>query len=361
MPENLACDPSARQLPTMTIIFVLGGTVLGTAILWLACGRLEKSAHQLSLHYGIPEVVQGSVLLAISSSVPELAVALLAFPVHNDFELGMSAIVGSAIYNILVIPAFSVFARKAPLRANSELVYREAQFYLVSVAALMVVLSLSVIYGGNGLPIAENAEGIIEGEFTPLLAVMPMILYGLYLFMQFEEVKDARKTTPRHEGINPVKEWAALAVTIAMILVGVEILLQVALTLADALQTPTFLWGMTVVAAATSLPDTFISVRASMSGRTQSSLSNVLGSNVFDLLVAVPFAVIITGAVTVNFTQIVPMMMFLMVATIVMLALMRRDWELTINEAWIMMLLYLSFGVWMALEAFGVTNTLGVR
>lgn len=345
----------------MIILFVLGGTVLGTAILWLACGRLERSAHQLSRHYGIPEVVQGSVLLAISSSVPEFATALLAFPVHNDFELGMSAIVGSAIYNILVIPAFSVFARKAPLRADKELVYREAQFYLVAVASLMVVLGLAVIYGGNPLPSAENGRQVIEGEFTPLLAVMPMLLYGLYLFMQFEEVKDARSTTPREEGINPVKEWAVLALTIVFILVGVEILLQVALTLADTLQTPTFLWGMTVVAAATSLPDTFISVRASLLGRTQSSLSNVLGSNVFDLLVAVPFAVILTGAVTVNFTQIVPMMMFLMVATIVMLALMRRDWELTIKEAWIMMSLYLAFGVWMALEAFGFTNVLGMR
>ena len=345
----------------MIILFVLAGTVLGTAILWLACGRLEKSAQQLSRYYGIPEVVQGSVLLAISSSMPEFATALLAFPVHNDFELGMSVIVGSAIYNILVIPAFSLFAHKAPLRANSELVYREAQFYLVAVASLMVVLSLSVIYGGDGLPITENADGIIEGEFTPLLALMPMILYGLYLFIQFEEVRDARKTTPRVEGINPLKEWAALAFTIVLILVGVEILLQVALTLANTLQTPTFLWGMTVVAAATSLPDTFISVRASMAGRSQSRLSNVLGSNVFDLLVAVPFAVILTGAVIVNFTQIVPMMMFLMVATIVMLALMRRDWELTVNEAWIMMFLYLAFGVWMALEAFGITNALGMR
>jgi cation:H+ antiporter len=70
--------------------------------------------------------------------------------------------------------------------------------------------------------------------------------------------------------------------------------------------------------------------------------------------------VIVAGAVTVNFTQIVPMMMFLMVATIVMLALLRRDWELTVNEAWIMMFLYVSFGIWMALEAFGVTNVLGV-
>jgi cation:H+ antiporter len=223
----------------MTILFVLGATVLGTVVLWPACGRLETSAHRLSLHYGIPEVVQGSVLLAISSSVPELATALLAFPVHDDFELGMSAIIGSAIYNILVIPAFSVFARKAPLRANKEIVYREAQFYLVSVASLMVVLGLAVIYNDNPLPspVTESGRQIIEGEFTPLLAVMPLLLYGLYLFLQYEEVKDGRDAHPRQKGINAGREWAILAIMVVLILIGVELLLRVAITLADTLQT----------------------------------------------------------------------------------------------------------------------------
>jgi cation:H+ antiporter len=118
---------------------------------------------------------------------------------------------------------------------------------------------------------------------------------------------------------------------------------------------------MTIVAAATSLPDTFVSVRASVLGRTDSSLSNVLGSNVFDLLVAVPAGVMVTGAIAINFTQIVPMMAFLVLATIVMLVFMLRDLRLTSREATVMVLLYLGFGVWMTLEAFGFTAILGMR
>ena len=91
------------QLRAMTIVFVVLGTLFGAAFLWLACSRLEESTHRLAQHYGIPDAVKGSVLLAISSSMPELVTAMLAFPVHGDFELGMSAIIGSAIYNILVI------------------------------------------------------------------------------------------------------------------------------------------------------------------------------------------------------------------------------------------------------------------
>jgi cation:H+ antiporter len=345
----------------MTIVFIVGGTLFGAGLLWLACSRLEESTHRLAQHYGIPDAVKGSVLLAIASSMPELVTALLAFPVHHDFELGLSAIIGSAIYNILVIPAFSVYARGRPLDANRDLVYREAQFYLVSVAVVMLVLSLSVIYGGVPPTLLADGRRVFTGQFTRGLALFPLLLYGLYLYIQFEEVRRQRDDHPRQDGINAFKEWAILAGTILMILVGVEALLRVALALGTLLNTPTFLWGMTIVAAATSVPDMFVSVRASVLGRTESSVSNVLGSNVFDLLVAIPLAVMITGAIAVNFTQIVPMMTFLVVATIVMLVFMLRDMHLSMREAHVMLLLYGGFGLWMTLEAFGVTDLLGVR
>lgn len=345
----------------MIIVYAVGGTLVGAALLWLSCSRLEEATHRLAQRYGVPDAVKGSVLLAVSSSMPELMTALLAFPVHNDFELGLSAIIGSAIFNILVIPACSVYARGRPLSANRDLVYREAQFYLVSVAVLMLVLSLSVIYGGVPPRVVEGGRRIFTGEFTRLLAIFPLMLYGLYLYIQFEEVKRQRADHPPKMDVNALKEWATLAGCIVFILIGVEILLRVAIALGEALQTPTFLWGMTIVAAATSVPDTFVSVRASVLGRTESSVSNVLGSNVFDLLVAVPAGVMLTGAIAVNFTQIVPMMTFLVIATIVMLIFMLRDMRLSVRESHVMMLLYLGFGVWMTLEAFGVTTLLGVR
>jgi len=348
------------RVPVMTIALVVGGTLVGTALLWFACSRLEEATHFLAEHYGIPDAVKGSILLAVASSMPELVTALLALPVHGDFELGLSAIIGSAIYNILVIPAFSVYARGRPLTANRDMLYREGQFYLVSVAVLMLVLSLSVIYNGAPPTLLEDGRRVFRGTFTPLLALFPLALYGLYLFIQFEEVKRQRDDHPPQPGINALKQWAILAGCIGLILIGVEMLLRVAITLGDLLSTPTFLWGMTIVAGATSLPDTFVSVRASILGRTESSVSNVLGSNVFDLLVAVPMGVVLTGAIVVNFTQVIPMMVFLVVATIFMLVFMLRDMSLTMREAHVMMALYAVFGVWMTLEAFGVMDILGV-
>ena len=345
----------------MIIPLLIAGTLFGAGLIWISCSHLDHSSSRLADHYGIPDAVKGSVILAIASSMPELATALLAFPVHGDFELGLSAIIGSAIYNILVIPALSVYARGSPLKANANLVYREAQFYLVSVAVLMLILSLSVIYyGAADASVIADGRRIFRGDFTRLLAVFPLLLYGLYLFIQFEEVKRQRLDNPRRAGVNVLREWAILAGCVVLIIVGVEVLLRVAITLGELLSTPTFLWGMTIVAAATSLPDTFVSIRASVMGRSASSVSNVLGSNIFDLLVAVPLAVMVTGAIAINFTQIVPMMTFLVVATIVMLIFMLRDMELNHRESTVMLALYAVFGLWMTLEAFGVMSLLGV-
>jgi cation:H+ antiporter len=351
----------------MTYVLLAGGTLVGTALLWFACSRLEESTHRLAERYGIPDAVKGSILLAVASSMPELVTALLAFPVHSDFELGLSAIIGSAIFNILVIPAFSVYARGRPLDARRDLVYREGQFYLVSVAVIIIVLALAVIYAQTGTVPAVPDDGsrrVYYGALNRLLVSFPLVLYGLYIYIQFEEVKRHRAENagqPRAKGIEAWREWSILVGTILLILVGVEMLLRVAITLGTLLETPTFLWGMTVVAGATSLPDTFVSVRASILGRTESSVSNVLGSNVFDLLVAVPAGVMVSGTIVINFTQIVPMMVFLVVATVVMLVFMLRDMRLSSREAHLMMLLYAVFGVWMTLEAFGVMDLLGVR
>lgn len=344
------------MVATLLIIALL--TAVSSGILYRACSWLEGSSHRLAEYYGIPEAVKGSVLTAIASSLPELATAVLAIPVHRDFELGLSAIIGSAIYNILVIPACSVFARGRSLASNRELVYREAFFYLISVTALLLVVCLAVIFDGSGT--IENGEpDPVRGTLTRSLALLPLALYGLYLFIQYEEVKDHRRIAIRNLDVRPLREWSILAGCIVIILVGVEVLLRCAIELGRLLETPTFLWGLTVVAAATSIPDTLISVRASLAGRSESSISNVLGSNVFDLLVAVPVGVLIAGAVGVNFTQTVPMMGFLMVATIAMLVFMRRDMEITRAEAICMMGLYLLFGAWMGAEAFGFTALLG--
>lgn len=120
------------------------------------------------------------------------------------------------------------------------------------------------------------------------------------------------------------------------------------------LGTPDFLWGLTVVAAATSLPDAVISAKAARNDEGVASIANVLGSNTFDLLVAVPTGILLAGTAEINFAATVPLMGFLILATVALLTVLRTDLELSNVESVGLLVAYSLFLVWMIAETLGV-------
>jgi cation:H+ antiporter len=335
------------------IIWNLFLVALGTAIVWKSSDRLEEASDRIATHYGIPEIVKGAVILAVASSFPELSSVIISTLAHGKFELGVSTIVGSAIFNILVIPGCAVLLG-GPLAANRELVFKEALFYLIAVAVLLLTFSFAVIYyPAPGEPVL--------GTLTRGLVLIPIILYAIYIFIQYQDAKDNAAENPTDTVGHVLREWFILALCMLIVALGVELLIRAAINLGNLLNTPSSLWGLTVVAAGTSLPDLFISVKASREGKSIASLSNVLGSNTFDLLVAVPVGILLAGATVVNFSRSVPMMGSLTLATIVMFVLMRMGMILTRRDAVILLAVYLAFVVWMTLEAIGVSSILATQ
>ena len=333
----------------VTTLLIVG--LVGTGVVWAGSSALEGASGRLAKHYGLPRLVQGAILAAVGSSAPEIASTIIATVRYGDFELGIGVIVGSAVFNILVIPALSVLLSEGALDTGRDVVYKEAQFYMLSVAALFLVLALAVIYN----PVEGDA---LRGNVTRPLALSLLALYGLYVFVQYLDVSDADTksiTLPRR---SLTIQWALLIGGVALIIAGVEGLVFAAVGLGEAFGTPSFLWGLTVVAAATSLPDALISVTAARIDEPAVSLGNVLGSNVFDLLVAIPAGVILAGATAVSFTAAVPMMAFLVVATIILFGFARTGMEITDGEAVAMLALYAVFVGWLLAESVGVVNVI---
>lgn len=335
----------------MGVVGNLFVALIGTAIVWRSTNRLEEACGRIATYYDLPEIVRGAVITAIASSFPEVSSVVISTLRYGEFELGISAIVGSAIFNILVIPAFAVLLG-GPLVANRQLVFKEALFYLIAVAVLLQTLSLAVIY----YPVGN--EGV-QGQLTRGLVLIPITLYAIYIFIQYQDAREHRSGVSKGS-INVLREWAVLVVSLALVTVGVELLVRAAVNLGSIMQTPSFLWGLTVVAAGTSLPDLFISVKASREGKSVASLSNVLGSNTFDLLIAIPVGVLLAGTTVINFSRAVPMIGCLTFATITMFVLMRLNMDLSRRDAVVLLIVYLVFVVWMTLEAFGLTSTLAL-
>ncbi|MFC4448758.1 sodium:calcium antiporter [Halorussus aquaticus] len=328
------------------IVWYLLLAVGATAVIWKGSELLERSAERLSKHYGLPVAVHGAVVVAIGSSFPELSSVVISTLVHGEFGLGVGAIVGSAIFNLLVIPALSALASET-LEATRDIVHKDAQFYIISVLVLFITFALGATY----VPGGTNSAAIL----TPALVVMPLATYGIYVFLQYQDTRDYVPTDV--VDVNPDREWAVLAVSLVLIAVGVEGIVRAALGFGRIFDTPSFLWGLTVIAAATSLPDAFVSINAAKNDESITSLTNVLGSNTFNLLVAIPVGVILGGSATVNFLAAIPMMGFLAFATLVFVVVTRTHLELTDAEAYLLLGLYGLFLLWMTLESTGVIET----
>jgi cation:H+ antiporter len=324
--------------------------LVATAIIWKGSDWLEVSSSRLSTHYELPEVVQGAIVVAVGSSFPELSTTVLSTLLHGEFELGASAIVGSALFNVLVIPALSSLFSKERLLTNRDLVYKEALFYMIAVSVLMLTFSFAVIY--EPVP---GPEGVLQGTMTRGLALLPLVLYALYLFVQWQDTMEY-EPEPQHEEIKPGREWLRLLASLAVILLGVEGLVQAAVSFGEIFGTPSFLWGVTVVAAGTSIPDAFVSVKVARQGKSITSLANVLGSNIFDLLVCIPAGVLIAGAAVINFSVTGPMMGVLTLATVALFLMMRTSMVLSRWEAALLLVLYAAFVAWMGLETFEVVD-----
>ncbi|MDY6817369.1 MAG: sodium:calcium antiporter [Halobacteriales archaeon] len=328
------------------LVFVIVLAIGSTGVIWKSSELLESAAERLSKHYGLPVSVHGAVVVAVGSSFPELSSVIISTLIHNDFSLGVGAIVGSAIFNLLVIPAFSAFVSEN-LEATRDIVHKDAQFYVISILVLFIIFALGATY----VPGGTNEAAIL----TPSLAIIPLVTYGIYVFLHYQ---DTREYVPRQTvDISPAREWGLLALSLIIVAIGVEGIVQAAIRLGAIFETPTFLWGLTVIAAGTSLPDSFVSVRAARDDESVTSLTNVLGSNTFNLLVAIPVGVLLAGSATINFLAAIPTMGFLAFATLFFIVFTRTELELTDLEAVGFLVLYVIFLCWMTLESIGVIET----
>ena len=328
------------------LLGAIGLAAVAVVVIYVGSTYFERAAERLSRHYGLPVAVHGAVVVAVGSSFPELSSVVISTVVHGEFSLGVGAIVGSAIFNLLVIPAASALTSE-DLEATRDIVHKDAQFYIISVLVLFIVFALGATY----VPGGTNSAAIL----TRPLVVLPLATYGVYIFLHQQDASEYE--AKEVQNVDQRREWSILTVALVVITVGVEGIVRSALSLGRIFDTPTFLWGLTIIAAGTSLPDAFVSINAARNNDDVTSLTNVLGSNTFNLLVAIPVGVLLAGTATIDFLVAIPTMGFLAFATLVFVVFTRTDLELSNLEAVAFLALYVLFLLWMGLESVGAIET----
>lgn len=236
------------------------------------------SAVGIAKRFHVPEIIIGATVVSIGTTLPEVMVSVTA-AVNNNGAIAYGNAIGSIICNTALIAALTIAIRPAPV--NKKAVITPVIFFFVSAAIYMVAAYLF-------------------GRFDRWLGIVMLIVFAIYMTMTirsgFKNPVEKKDEEEEETSSNAqfVKDIVMLVVSAALIAVGADMLEGSSVSLATMAGIPTEVIGVTVVALCTSLPELVTAVTALLKGHGALSLGNIIGANIFNLVLVSGAAVTIS-------------------------------------------------------------------
>jgi cation:H+ antiporter len=298
------------------------------AVLVKAADLFTTAAERVGLHFGMPPFVVGVTIVALGTSLPELVSSVIAVTVGSP-EIVSGNVVGSNIANILLVLGVAAIVG-SELRITHELAHVDMPM-LIGSTLLMAVMAWDGVF--------TMPEGILC-----LAALLVYLLYTLAFARSGEDVEIEREMRDllgkKDRRLSPWT-WVMLVASAGGLYVGARYTVVGVLRVSEILNVGAETVAVTAVALGTSLPELVVSVAAASKGKTEISVGNILGSNIFNCLavmgVSALFGRLVVPDSIISFG--LPMML---VATLLyfFVTLSRRisHWE-----GWLLVIFYLFF------------------
>jgi cation:H+ antiporter len=238
--------------------------LLGGAMLYFGAEWFVRGAAGLAFSLGVRPLLIGLTVVSYATSAPELAVSMFA-AFEGKSEIALGNVVGSNIANIGLI--LGLTALIAPPRTDGSLISKEIVVLLVATLALPLTLLDGQINRIEALAFLLGATA-----FTYLT-----VLWSRQRPLDPDEVAENPTTQPRRLAV-------LLCVGLTVLLGGGKLFVDGAVELAHAFGMSERVVGLTVVALGTSVPELAASLVAALRGHSELAIGNVIGSNVFNLL-----------------------------------------------------------------------------
>jgi cation:H+ antiporter len=249
----------------ITIIMLVGGLALTVK----GADFLVDGASSLARRLRIPEIVIGLTIVAFGTSAPELTVNVFSsIAGRNGLVLGN--IIGSNIFNTLLILGVAGLIYPLEVRRNS--VRKEIPF---SLFGIMVFLALA----NDGFPFRSPGHRI-----TRLDAAILLVLFGIFVYYTFILSRVKANNSPVMDAHSPLKTWIFIILGFAGLFAGGKLVVDNAVNIARELDASEKLIGLTIVSMGTSLPELATSAVAAFKRRCDLAVGNVVGSNIFNIL-----------------------------------------------------------------------------
>ncbi len=249
---------------------------LGFILLSYGADMLVRGSENLAATMGISPLVVGLTIVAFGTSAPELAVNMQAAWTGKP-DLAVGNIVGSNILNILLI--LGIGAVITPLGVHRRLVKVEIPL-MIGASILLLLLSL---------------DGMLN-RWDGLILASGIIGYIIYSIKTCHELKNPEETCPSEPDKDTKKIWMQLlfiAIGLGLLVIGSQWLVNGAMMVAKYYGISELVIGLTIVSIGTSLPEIATVIVASRRGQQEIVVGNVIGSNLFNILLVLGFTSLI--------------------------------------------------------------------
>lgn len=283
----------------------------------------------------VPTIIIGLTVVAFGTSMPELSVSVTA-ALRGSNDLAVSNVLGSNIFNLLVVLGCCALVK--PVAAKWSLLKKEFPFsILITVILLLVDSDFSI------MKVLDGNKGFVLGRWAGLLF---LILFVLYIYATVKsalrsraEAKDMEEE--EYKTMSQLKSGVYIVIGLIGIVWGGNLVVDSASNIAL-----TFGWsqtfiGLTIVALGTSLPELVTSVVAARKGENDLAVGNVVGSNIFNILLILGVSSFITP-ITLDVTAVYDTIILIIASIIVYVSAISKR-EIQRKEGILFLVCYFAF------------------
>ena len=241
------------------LLFIVGLVCLIKGGDWFVDG-----ASALARKFHLPELLIGATVVSIGTTLPEVMVSTIS-AVEGHGEIAYGNAIGSVICNTALIAAVTLAVR--PGKADPKTLKMPVLFFFLAAAIYCVAAYLL-------------------GEFTRILGLVMLAMFVAYMIVTVRQMKKNPQPVEAEEA-EEMPTWKMLLFLVlgaTLIAVGAKLLVDNGTKIAQALGVPESVIALTFVALGTSLPELVTAITSLVKGHSDLSLGNVIGANVFNLV-----------------------------------------------------------------------------
>lgn len=251
--------------------------IIGFALLIVGADLLVDGASGIAKKFHIPEIIIGLTIVSIGTSMPELFVSITsAIDGYSDMALGN--VIGSNLSNLLLILGLSALIRPVVFQ-------KETRIYEIPMCLIFTVIFIILCNTSNTI---SRAESII------LLALFALFIgYAIYMGKRESQKEILEIKADESKNNNTIKNILLVIIGIIGLKVGGDLAVNNAVKVAQYYNLSEKIISLTILAIGTSLPELVTSVTAAIKGNSDIAIGNIIGSNIFNMLLIIGVSAVI--------------------------------------------------------------------